>query len=31
MEALKMEITRIVKDNTPIDPMKLPDGWHRAD
>ena len=31
MEALKMEITRIVKDNTPIDPMTLPDGWHRAD
>jgi nucleolar GTP-binding protein len=31
MEALKMEITRIVKDNTPIDPMTLPEGWHRSD
>ena len=30
MEALKMEITRIVKDNTPIDPMTLPEGWHRS-
>ena len=31
MEALKMEIVRIVKDNTPVDPMNLPEGWHRAD
>ncbi len=31
MEALKMEITRIVKDNTPIEPLALPDGWHRSD
>ena len=31
MEALKMEITRIVKDNTPMDPMTLPEGWHRSD
>tara|TARA_B100000579_G_C22571822_1_gene729273 strand:+ start:58 stop:522 length:465 start_codon:yes stop_codon:yes gene_type:complete len=31
MEALKMEIVRIVKDNTPVDPMNLPEGWYRAD
>ena len=30
LEALKMEIVRIVKDNTPVDPMNLPDGWYRA-
>ncbi len=31
LEALKMEIVRIVKDNTPVDPMNLPDGWYRAE
>ena len=31
MEALKMEIVRIVKDNTPVDPLSLPKGWYRAD
>ena len=31
LEALKMEIIRIVKDNTPVDPMSLPEGWHRSD
>ena len=31
MEALKMEIVRIVKDNTPVDPLSLPEGWYRAD
>ena len=31
LEALKMEIVRIVKDNTPLDPMNLPDGWYRAE
>ena len=31
LEALKMEIVRIVKDNTPVDRMNLPDGWYRAE
>ncbi|MBT4919936.1 MAG: hypothetical protein HON10_00915 [Euryarchaeota archaeon] len=31
LEALKMEVIRIVKDNTPVDPMSLPDGWYRSD
>ena len=31
LESLKMEIVRIVKDNTPVDPMNLPDGWYRAE
>ena len=31
LEALKMEIVRIVKDNSPVDPMTLPDGWYRKD
>ena len=31
LEALKMEIVRVVKDNTPVDPMNLPDGWYRAE
>ncbi|MDP7373217.1 MAG: 50S ribosome-binding GTPase [Candidatus Poseidoniaceae archaeon] len=31
LEALKLEIVRIVKDNTPVDPMNLPDGWYRAE
>ena len=31
LEALKMEIVRIVKDNTPVDPMSLPEGWYRAE
>ena len=31
LEALKMEIVRIVKDNTPVDPMNLPDGRYRAE
>ena len=31
LEALKMEIVRIVKDNTPVDPMNLPDGWYRKE
>ena len=31
LEALKMEIVRIVKDNTPVNPMNLPDGWYRAE
>jgi nucleolar GTP-binding protein len=30
LEALKMEVIRIVKDNTPVDPMSLPDGWYRS-
>ena len=31
LEGLDSEgITRIVKDNTPIDPMTLPEGWHRS-
>ena len=29
LEALKMEIVRIVKDNTPVDPLNLPEGWFR--
>lgn len=31
LEALKMEVIRVVKDNTPVDPMSLPDGWYRSD
>ena len=31
LEALKMEIVRIVKDNTPVDPLKLPEGWFRKE
>ena len=29
LESLKMEIIRIVRDNTPVNPMLLPDGWYR--
>lgn len=31
LEALKMEIVRIVKDNTPVDPLNLPEGWFRKE
>ena len=31
LEALKMEIVRIVKDNTPVDPLSLPEGWFRKE
>ena len=31
MEALKLEIVRLVKDNSPHDPMSLPEGWYRSE
>ena len=30
LEALKMEIIKIVKGNTPVDRMSLPEGWYRS-
>ena len=31
MEALKLEIVRLVKDNSHHDPMSLPEGWYRSE
>jgi len=31
MEALRLEIVRLVKDATPVNRMELPEGWHRDD
>jgi len=28
---LRLEIVRRVKAAQPVDPMKLPEGWHRKD
>jgi len=30
LEALKMEVIKIVKGNTPVDRMSLPEGWYRS-